>query len=91
MPLDDGALVVEHEDGHRALEHHERLALGRIAVAMGPHVGALQHRVQEAVRVVGRAGVEIVVHAPARAGARGLEQPREERAVDHLGDHRSSP
>lgn len=83
-PPDNSAFVVEQEDGGSALQDQKRLAFRRIQMAMRLNIGPAQHDVQKAMRVVARAGMEVVVHTPAGRRGRPFSDLIEEFAVDEL-------
>jgi hypothetical protein len=76
--------VVEREKRQFALQHQERLRLRRIAVPVGCDVRAPDHHVQESMRVVLNAGMEIVVGPKARRLARALDEGAEKGRVHYL-------
>ena len=89
----DCAVLVKSEDRRAALQHEKGFGLGRIAVTMRGDIGPFQHHVQETVRVVLGAGVEVVIGAPPRRLARPLQQRGDQSRIQklyalHLFHHR---
>ena len=84
VPLGHRTYVIEEKDGHLAAQNDETFCLGRQKMSMRRRIGSPHPGVQEAVRVVGWAGVEVVIRAQSRRETRALERRGQKGVVDQL-------
>jgi hypothetical protein len=65
VAVGDESFVVEYQEVGFAFKHQERFGFRGIEMTVRTDIGSLEKNVEEAVRIVVRPGVEVVIHPPA--------------------------